>query len=382
MSSLPDLLVTLIHGTFEPQARWTQPDSPFVRDLPSTPNQSVRCDRFEWSGENTHRDREAGAAKLRAHIRNENYTDAAAQRLLIAHSHGGNVVLHALLNGDICRRVSAVVYLNTPFILCERRGLWWLWYIIHLLDPAFLPMLLVMAFAFYRLVVQGAGMINVLLTGLPLMIIASWLCSLLARYPRVENLADTFLNSVEARQEQGYQALASPDTTGVRLLAITVRLDEAYWYLWTLDRLSRYISIGIPLSITTILSGWILNQFVSELIRLVGIFYRPWASMGWNVQRTSVVLFLAGVLMFLGSIVVMAVLLPLVRAHRKGYGEAVMDSLLLKIFVRPLPPAHPPSTLRRFPARIRSLLRHSALHSDPTVVRFVAQWFSTPETSD
>jgi hypothetical protein len=239
-------------------------------------------------------------------------------------------------------------------------------------------MLLVMVFVSYRFVAQGAGIINVLLTGLPFLIIAIWLRSLLARHPRVQNLADTFLDSVQARQEQGYQALAPPDTTGVRLLAITVRLDEAYWYLWTLDQLSRCVSIGIPLSILTILTAWILNQFVSVFIRLAGVFYRPWASMGSNVLRTSLILFVVGVLMFLASIVVMAVLLPLLRAHRRGYGEAVMDSLLLKIFVRPLPPAQTLPTLRHFPARIRGL-RHSALHSDPNVVRYVAQWLSTPE---
>ncbi len=56
-------VVTLVHGTWAPQAAWTQRDSFFRRQLETGINDTVAFERFSWSGENTH------AARIAAGIR-------------------------------------------------------------------------------------------------------------------------------------------------------------------------------------------------------------------------------------------------------------------------------------------------------------------------
>jgi hypothetical protein len=50
---VPELTVTLIHGTFAKGALWTKEGSPLWRDLQNRFGCSALIDRFDWSGDNT-----------------------------------------------------------------------------------------------------------------------------------------------------------------------------------------------------------------------------------------------------------------------------------------------------------------------------------------
>jgi hypothetical protein len=114
-------VITLVHGTFARDALWTRPDSAL-----STALQQVGCHvtRFAWSGRNSHRARSRAAGDLAEHLQQQLTEHPRARHWVIAHSHGGNVALHA---ADQLRtawgrgaRVTTVA-LATPFLHARAR---------------------------------------------------------------------------------------------------------------------------------------------------------------------------------------------------------------------------------------------------------------------
>jgi hypothetical protein len=111
---------------WEPPPFWFEEGSPFLarlsaelRDIPH------KITRLLWSGENSISERDKIAHVLAEHLSAEHAEHPQATQLVIAHSHGGNIALHALyrlhqLDGSrLCEADSAtplVVTLATPFI--------------------------------------------------------------------------------------------------------------------------------------------------------------------------------------------------------------------------------------------------------------------------
>lgn len=107
---LPKETVVLIHGTFaapnEKARQWYQPGSAFCSQLDARLSElgsPARCwahvesDIFFWSGENSWIARSEAATRLARYL--QNLTDQGWRCHVIAHSHGGNVLLEAL--GDL-----------------------------------------------------------------------------------------------------------------------------------------------------------------------------------------------------------------------------------------------------------------------------------------
>jgi hypothetical protein len=144
------LLITLVHGTWprgffprivwfkqrvrelmrrrrpwDPPLFWFEEGSAFLarlsaelRDIPH------KIKPLLWSGENSISERDKTAHVLAEHLSAEHAEHPQATQLVIAHSHGGNIALHALyrlhqLDGSrLCEADSAtplVVTLATPF---------------------------------------------------------------------------------------------------------------------------------------------------------------------------------------------------------------------------------------------------------------------------
>ena len=116
----PEYVITLIHGTFARNAPWVHNPASFLRRqlaeqlAPAT----VAFDPFVWSGKNSHLARLRGALALRRFLRDQARRFPRAQRVLVAHSHGGNVAAYALRDAATTGRVARVVCMGTPFIGC------------------------------------------------------------------------------------------------------------------------------------------------------------------------------------------------------------------------------------------------------------------------
>jgi hypothetical protein len=118
----PDYVVTLVHGTFARNAAWTQDGSALRTSFRDRLGDgSVRFDCFLWSGFNTDRARQEAAAELRRILGQRLAEHPEARHYIVAHSHGGNVALHALHGFEDQERIAGVICLASPFIHCAPR---------------------------------------------------------------------------------------------------------------------------------------------------------------------------------------------------------------------------------------------------------------------
>ncbi|ROP44139.1 triacylglycerol lipase [Streptomyces sp. PanSC9] len=115
------VVVTLVHGTFARKAAWTQMDSALSRALSAA---GLQVSRFTWSGRNSFHARAHAARELADHLGRTAREHPGARQWVVAHSHGGNVALHAVERLRQQGQVSPVpvVTLATPFIHARTRA--------------------------------------------------------------------------------------------------------------------------------------------------------------------------------------------------------------------------------------------------------------------
>ncbi|MEM7194312.1 MAG: alpha/beta hydrolase [Pseudomonadota bacterium] len=122
-SEQPEYLITLVHGTFAHKAPWAwdyrSDFRSYLREnLPG--NVKFRC--CAWSGRNRNRDRIHAAERLKKRLERQSRLYPNAKKIVIGHSHGGNVAIRAAAEFDSGRNLLAVVGMNTPWICATRRN--------------------------------------------------------------------------------------------------------------------------------------------------------------------------------------------------------------------------------------------------------------------
>ncbi len=114
--------VILIHGTWASKAHWISAESALALELKARLGPDTIIHPFRWSGNNTFAARFKASERLTETVR----TLAAQGRkvTVVAHSHGGSVVIYALSrHSDLIDCVAGVVFLATPFFsLAVRPG--------------------------------------------------------------------------------------------------------------------------------------------------------------------------------------------------------------------------------------------------------------------
>jgi pimeloyl-ACP methyl ester carboxylesterase len=109
----------LVHGTWAANATWILSDSQFAQGLSRQFNCTIRP--FRWSGKNSELARREAASQL-VQLISEIHNDAPkSQIVLIGHSHGGTVALHAAADIPGRNLVSEVVCLGTPLFVYSAR---------------------------------------------------------------------------------------------------------------------------------------------------------------------------------------------------------------------------------------------------------------------
>ena len=111
--------VTLVHGTFARKAKWIREGSPMTNALDAA---GIGHQEFVWSGGNSHRARIKAAEELSGRLRCEREHEPGVRQAVVAHSHGGNVAIHAVWRLLQVRDGSIpVVALATPFLFANRK---------------------------------------------------------------------------------------------------------------------------------------------------------------------------------------------------------------------------------------------------------------------
>lgn len=120
LPDMPDAVVTLVHGTWASRADWTMPKSPLYEVIGLSLG-SVVMRPFRWSGRNRVWSRLTATDELRRDLHGALARWPNAAHFVIAHSHGGNIAVHALKDLELRSRITGVVCLSTPFLLARRR---------------------------------------------------------------------------------------------------------------------------------------------------------------------------------------------------------------------------------------------------------------------
>ena len=128
---LPRCAVTLVHGTiprlgsimYFRKQQWMDSQSRFCGEISARLGLDPIWLPFRWSGINSHAARIAAGRELAGVLRENLARYPYTPHYLIAHSHGGNVVLYALklLSQQQVCRIAGVVTLGTPFIWCSMK---------------------------------------------------------------------------------------------------------------------------------------------------------------------------------------------------------------------------------------------------------------------
>jgi hypothetical protein len=135
-----DVFVTMVHGTwprnvfrdvfltpfygrwpggFVPKNLWFADGSEFRNRLTAALSKrglSAQISQFLWSGANSVRERDRAAHQLVEHIRAKQSDCPDSTQVVIAHSHGGNVVLRALDQLGVTGDEIFIVTIATPFV--------------------------------------------------------------------------------------------------------------------------------------------------------------------------------------------------------------------------------------------------------------------------
>jgi hypothetical protein len=115
-------LITFIHGTFAKNSAWVQENSEVRNILKNEINGDLIFDILAWSGKNSHHARYNAAINLEQKLLKQIADYPHHQKVVIAHSHGGNIALYALnLIGEEAKHFK-VVTMATPFLNVRLRN--------------------------------------------------------------------------------------------------------------------------------------------------------------------------------------------------------------------------------------------------------------------
>ena len=117
----PNMVVTLVHGTWGRRSSWRSATSPLGAALSrSFPNALITP--FNWGGANTITSRARAGHALSEHLHRLITRHPRAAHWMIAHSHGGTIAMYAL-NEEFLRTRVGLICLSTPFIHVRPRAI-------------------------------------------------------------------------------------------------------------------------------------------------------------------------------------------------------------------------------------------------------------------
>lgn len=222
--------IVLVHGTWGAESPWYQPGSDFCRDLEANLRTWYReikvwshadsSDKvFRWTGDNSWSARSRAARELATYLRRldrEGWTFH-----LVAHSHGGNVVLEALrrLGETILQRQGKVVLIGTPVLHLKPRK--------KLSGPLFLA---VAAMALVLFASYALGMWTLIGFAIPAILLAylGHLLRSLTSDSEIEDLGGHGRTMLYPIGKEKILLISSKEDEAFQLLAATLKRNVAF----------------------------------------------------------------------------------------------------------------------------------------------------------
>jgi hypothetical protein len=382
--------ITLIHGTFankEEDRDWTLPGSQAAEILCEAIGPAANVtDPFVWSGQNRHSARLRGGECLAKKLITKGPKSVGEKRVLIGHSHGGNVIMYALkalAKAGQLDLVDGVVCLATPHITVKGRNL----------KPGLTAIGALVGFVLAAVYAVGIT-VPAYNAGFEL---GPYLGTLfLAGFFVVFVFPIVFLSGrvhdkIEQKAKDKAAQIETPALDETPILSIKVKGDEAFRLLSTQYLLSRLANPawnhGIALVGRAFLGVIIAGAVVAFAISFFTLIpFLPDLDVGPFFDRIGEIVGRVFALAVFGLILILAVvlILPLMfRSHRFGFGwESLVTRSCLDVGVAEMPPkcvvctqeaisleALEPEGLRR--ERLHSLYRY------PKILRLVGSWIKS-----
>ncbi|HLG98891.1 MAG TPA: hypothetical protein VKX49_21450 [Bryobacteraceae bacterium] len=360
------ITIFLVHGTFGSHSRWFQRRSVLISELEMAlgDERPYEFIPFYWSGSNSSTARRLASTQLFSAIRR-----VAAQRdgsiYLIAHSHGGNIVLDAVRRCE--SDISGVITLATPFLTFSPRRL----QSIKLLCS--LSLTLTVWLSSDVVCDASSDMLGWLSANPGGVAVLLGIFSL-----SVGLLTWKLFTYLQASQRNFLVEEVRDPLNDAEVLAIIPTFDEATFYLRILSLLGEpgfWIAKPIGLLTSACLGTSLFTYFM--------FYYEPGVSL--HPGALELVFFLEiGILLSTAIAFVFALFWSLFTPTAL-YGHSIalgFRGLLRRIVLQPIISELPSSVAHLTQARLRipkGALQHSAVCSNKTVARYVCDWILSRE---
>jgi hypothetical protein len=316
LATAPDVLVTLVHGTFARRADWTLPSSRLCRKISAAAHGPVRFEQFLWSGWNAVTSRRRAVERLTSQLAESLARWPHAHHFVIGHSHGGNIAFQAMRDAAVASGIAGVVCLSTPFLCAAPRNLgpvgpiaiWWFPVVVALLCLVPVVQLLPAEFA------SAAGGVAIILALGAGFFISPWIARFAGtvteslRYPHVPPHKVLIVRSF------GDEASAA--------------LGAAYMISWLADLIWSTTSRFFGAVLTTV-DTWRSALIMRWRLLLPVCVVVGFASLSLATAESGSWLEVSGIVAIAGIAILLAILV------RGGYVAALLGALLIGALATP-----------------------------------------------
>lgn len=357
-------VVTLVHGTFSPQAAWTLPGSELREMLTASVPGQVLFHPFRWSGRNRVSERARAAGHLRDHLATLVKEHKDAVHVVVAHSHGGNVVLRALTEPGLRRDIDGVACLSTPFLSVTWKS-FGAALLVHVGVGMGWAALWIANWAFER---SGWSDIRLLFLAamavwLPLMVLG------LAGQGRLEASAQALCANSQI------QTKGLPSMLIVRSPAdeASAGLAAAQLVTWATGWVARLVSAVTAVPLRRAGSG-VESAVGSGILALWPVFVVATSFLGGlpDLRLLDVAFWIAVPSMIVCGCVLILTAFQAIAALFAFGPDAAMRGVLLELSPEPVPPGR--WTVEQLPASDDPALRHARSYSDARALELLAAW--------
>ena len=390
--------IILVHGTWSPNAPWIQQDSPLQKAINLHCPDCEEPVQFIWSGNNSVEGRQAASYKLIDQIEEH----SGQKHILIAHSHGGNVVLQALHGRTpekpIQDSVSGVICLNTPFFTLLRKDTTHIVFfvvvsLIMFLSAAFsFPLFFRHELSYWPIYSIGALVV--------LYLIFSWLT--------VKNI-ESWIDRSWLNYKNKFQP---PRIRAIPFLCLNSGADEAFTFLSVIDGISNIPSILFSRYGSQILLGtFAALLFLHKIAAYVDLFTLTWIKSingsifgfvlalfklpdlrGWGFNLTPEwpivaaffeILGLSAIYaaMFAFAVTFLAITLGALSRATTGTWKEPLFPLFARQFITLTPTNCEKVEFYQYDASDDDTPLHSSLYSDPAAIGQIVKWINNLQQS-
>jgi hypothetical protein len=317
---------------------------------------------FGWSGRNSHQARIKAGNQLAQYLRRHSTETGCLRYHLVAHSHGGNVALHAIRDNYACKLVKSFTFLGTPFFYITKRKF----------GAQVVLLLLILLLSAYRVQIVGS-------LEKPLHLIMGLLCVVFLLYlyfgvnfGRLFKILVGVANAATSPMQDFYIGKIATPQPNQPVYVASIARDEARLWLSVIDRSSSLSWNVWDLAARVI--GWSIASIIC-----LAMFEKVTHSGQGYAGSSFLIAVVIGALLV--SPLIGIVISNVIRNNPFTIGgEGVIAHMLLRIEPEELPSwqASRGSLYERISTSGGTGLRHSRLHEDTALASRIHTWLSTP----